>query len=162
MTDYNTASGCDGGGAYQCSNESPWAVSDDLAYGYAAVNIAGGSESSWCCACYELTFTSGPVAGKKMVVQATNTGGDLAGNQFDISVCSLTPPSPHTIKQSLTYLDAWWRCRNFQWLHARMGSSKFRMGRSIRRHLVFLVLFELPSCSPGWMQLALQLVCWGR
>ena len=32
---------------------------------------------------------SGPVAGKKMVVQATNTGGDLAGNQFDISVCCL-------------------------------------------------------------------------
>lgn len=61
-------------------------MSDDLAYGYAAVNIAGGSESSWCCACYELTFTSGPVAGKKMVVQATNTGGDLSGNQFDISM----------------------------------------------------------------------------
>lgn len=37
-----------------CSNESPWAVTDDLAYGYAAVNIAGGSEASWCCACYEL------------------------------------------------------------------------------------------------------------
>jgi hypothetical protein len=73
----------------ECSNESPWEVNDNLAYGYAAVNIAGGSEASWCCACYELTFTSGPVAGKKMVVQATNTGGDLAGNQFDISVCCL-------------------------------------------------------------------------
>ena len=86
LTDSNTASGCNGGGAYQCSNESPWAVSDDLAYGYAAVNIAGGNEASWCCACYELTFKSGAVAGKKMIVQATNTGGDLAGNQFDISV----------------------------------------------------------------------------
>ncbi|KAG4443746.1 hypothetical protein IFR05_000737 [Cadophora sp. M221] len=86
LTDYNTASGCNGGGAYQCSNESPWAVTDDLAYGFAAVNIGGGTESSWCCACYELTFTSGPVAGKKMIVQATNTGGDLAGNQFDISM----------------------------------------------------------------------------
>ncbi len=89
LTDYNAASGCSGGSAYMCSNESPWAVSDDLAYGYAAVNIAGGSEDSWCCACYELTFTSGAVAGKKMVVQATNTGGDLGSNQFDISVCSL-------------------------------------------------------------------------
>jgi len=86
LTDLNAASGCNGGSAYQCSNESPWAVSDDLAYGYAAVNIAGGSEESWCCACYELTFTSGAVAGKKMVVQATNTGGDLSGNQFDISI----------------------------------------------------------------------------
>ncbi|KAL5316538.1 hypothetical protein ACEPPN_015587 [Leptodophora sp. 'Broadleaf-Isolate-01'] len=86
LTDYNTASGCNGGGAYQCSNEAPWAVTDDLAYGFAAVNIGGGTESSWCCACYELTFTSGPVAGKRMIVQATNTGGDLAGNQFDISI----------------------------------------------------------------------------
>lgn len=76
------------------SKESPWAVTDDLAYGYAAVNIAGGSEDSWCCACYELTFTSGLVAGKKMIVQATNTGGDLGSNQFDISVssASLFPP----------------------------------------------------------------------
>lgn len=64
-------------------------MSDDLAYGYAAVNIVGGSEASWCCACYELTFTSGAVKDKKMIVQATNTGGDLAGNQFDISVRSL-------------------------------------------------------------------------
>lgn len=95
LTDYNTASGCNGGGAYQCSNESPWAVNDNLAYGYAAVNIAGGTESSWCCACYELTFTSGAVAGKKMIVQATNTGGDLAGNQFDISVSqALLFPDP--------------------------------------------------------------------
>lgn len=31
-----------------------------------------------------LTFTSGAVAGKTMVVQSTNTGGDLGSNQFDI------------------------------------------------------------------------------
>lgn len=31
-----------------------------------------------------LTFTSGPVAGKTMVVQSTNTGGDLGSNHFDI------------------------------------------------------------------------------
>lgn len=75
-----------------CSSQQPWAVTDDLSYGFAAVNIAGGSESSWCCACYELTFTSGTAAGKKMIVQATNTGGDLAGNQFDISVRPLPLP----------------------------------------------------------------------
>jgi hypothetical protein len=91
-----TKSGCDaGGGAYMCSNQSPWAVSDDLAYGWAAVNIAGSSESQWCCACYELTFTSGPVAGKRMIVQATNTGGDLGNNHFDIAVCS--PLFPHSL-----------------------------------------------------------------
>ncbi|THV48093.1 hypothetical protein BGAL_0268g00040 [Botrytis galanthina] len=79
-------SGCNGGNSYMCSDQSPWAVSDDLAYGYAAVNIAGGSEASWCCACYELTFTSTALAGKKMIVQATNTGGDLGSNQFDLAI----------------------------------------------------------------------------
>ncbi len=39
-----------------------------------------------CCACYELTFTSGPVKGKKMIVQATNTGGDLGDDHFDIQI----------------------------------------------------------------------------
>jgi hypothetical protein len=33
-----------------------------------------------------LTFTSGPVAGKKMIVQTTNTGGDLGQNHFDIAM----------------------------------------------------------------------------
>ncbi|KAF7886014.1 hypothetical protein EAF00_010117 [Botryotinia globosa] len=79
-------SGCNGGTSYMCSDQSPWAVTDDLAYGYAAVNIAGGSEASWCCACYELTFTSTALAGKKMIVQATNTGGDLGSNQFDLAM----------------------------------------------------------------------------
>ena len=83
----NTRSGCDSGGsAFMCSNQSPWALNETLSYGWAAVRIAGQSESNWCCACYELTFTSGPVAGKKMIVQATNTGGDLGSNHFDLAV----------------------------------------------------------------------------
>jgi hypothetical protein len=86
LTDYNAVSGCNGGGAYMCSNQSPWAVSSTLSYGFAATTISGGTEASWCCACYALTFTSGPVAGKTMIVQATNTGGDLGSNQFDIAV----------------------------------------------------------------------------
>lgn len=46
--------GCESGGtAYMCTNQSPWAVNDSLAYGFAAVKLAGGTESSWCCACYE-------------------------------------------------------------------------------------------------------------
>ena len=46
--------GCENGGqAYMCTNQSPWAVDDSLAYGFAAVKLAGGTESSWCCACYE-------------------------------------------------------------------------------------------------------------
>ncbi|KAI1344544.1 endoglucanase from Humicola Insolens At 1.7a resolution [Xylariaceae sp. FL0016] len=84
LSDPDATSGCDGGSAYTCSNYSPWAVNDDLAYGFAATAISGGSESSWCCACYELTFTSTALSGKKMIVQSTNTGGDLGSNQFDI------------------------------------------------------------------------------
>jgi hypothetical protein len=33
-----------------------------------------------------LTFTSGPVKGKRMIVQTTNTGGDLGQNHFDIAM----------------------------------------------------------------------------
>ncbi|KAI0158080.1 cellulase-like protein [Xylariaceae sp. FL1272] len=82
-----TASGCDAGGsAYMCSNQSPWAIDENTSYGWAAVRINGQTESTWCCACYELTFTSGPVSGKKMIVQASNTGGDLGSNHFDLAI----------------------------------------------------------------------------
>ncbi|KAH8820387.1 RlpA-like double-psi beta-barrel-protein domain-containing protein-containing protein [Xylogone sp. PMI_703] len=86
ISNYNAVSGCNSGSTYMCSNQSPWAVSETLSYGFAATSIAGGTESSWCCACYQLTFTSGPVSGKQMIVQATNTGGDLGSNQFDLAM----------------------------------------------------------------------------
>ncbi|KAK7062619.1 hypothetical protein VNI00_000107 [Paramarasmius palmivorus] len=79
-------SGCDGGTAYTCANNAPWAVDNNTAYGFAAVRLSGQTEASWCCACYELTFTSGPVSGKKLIVQATNTGGDLGSNHFDLLI----------------------------------------------------------------------------
>ncbi|KAH8822745.1 glycoside hydrolase family 45 protein [Flagelloscypha sp. PMI_526] len=88
LTDPNDHSGCDGGASFSCADTSPFAVSDLLAYGFAATSLAGGSESSWCCACYELTFLSTSLAnsGKKMVIQATNTGADLGLNQFDLQI----------------------------------------------------------------------------
>ncbi|KAF8761974.1 Glycoside hydrolase family 45 protein [Rhizoctonia solani] len=86
LSDYNAQSGCGSGGAYACANHSPWAVNDNLSYGFAAVKLQGGHESTWCCQCYELTFTSGPVSGKKMIVQTTNTGGDLGNNHFDLMI----------------------------------------------------------------------------
>ncbi|KAL2022232.1 hypothetical protein VTK56DRAFT_5842 [Thermocarpiscus australiensis] len=86
ISDPNAKSGCDGGTAFSCADQTPWAVNDNLAYGFAATSISGGSESTWCCACYALTFTSGPVAGKTMVVQSTSTGGDLGSNQFDLAM----------------------------------------------------------------------------
>jgi hypothetical protein len=33
-----------------------------------------------------LTFTSGPISGKSMVVQVVNTGADLGDNQFDLAI----------------------------------------------------------------------------
>lgn len=74
---------------FVCNNNQPWAVNDNLAYGYAAARLEGSSEARWCCGCLELTFTSSTAAGKKMVVQITNTGDDAGtehGNHFDIQI----------------------------------------------------------------------------
>jgi hypothetical protein len=78
----NDQSGCAGGSAYMCSDQTPWQVDENTAYGFAAVSAA----SPACCQCYKLSFTSGPVEGKTMIVQATNTGGDVGSTQFDIAV----------------------------------------------------------------------------
>ncbi|VBB79574.1 Putative Glycoside Hydrolase Family 45 [Podospora comata] len=86
ISDSGVTSGCNGGSAYSCADHSAWAINDNLSYGFAATALSGGSEASWCCACYELTFTDGPVAGKKMVVQSTSTGGDLGSNHFDLNI----------------------------------------------------------------------------
>jgi len=81
LTNFGAKSGCESGGtAFTCVDNQPWAVNSSLAYGFAAAAITGSNEAAWCCQCYELTFTSGPVSGQKMVVQVTNTGGDLGSN----------------------------------------------------------------------------------
>nr|XP_036584913.1 glycoside hydrolase family 45 protein [Colletotrichum truncatum]KAF6794681.1 glycoside hydrolase family 45 protein [Colletotrichum truncatum] len=68
-------SGCESGGsAYTCTNQIPWAINDLVSFGFAATAISGGTEASWCCGCYAITFTSGKNKGKIMVVQSTNTG----------------------------------------------------------------------------------------
>ncbi|CAO3697223.1 unnamed protein product [Rhizopus stolonifer] len=89
LADDNTQNGCVGGSSYTCNDNQPWVVSDELAYGFAAASISGGSESTWCCACFELTFTATAVKDKKMVVQVTNTGSDLGTNtgaHFDLQM----------------------------------------------------------------------------
>ncbi|KAI4225403.1 MAG: hypothetical protein L6R36_003945 [Xanthoria steineri] len=77
-------SGCQNGGtSFMCSDQSPWAINDNLAYGFAAVTASNPT----CCQCYKLTFTSdGPIKGKTMIVQATNTGNDVSGTQFDLAM----------------------------------------------------------------------------
>ncbi|CAF3545538.1 unnamed protein product [Rotaria sp. Silwood1] len=82
----NAVSGCEGGEAFTCNNQKPWAINDQLAYGFAAASIPGLSEQDRCCACYKLEFTSDPVKGKTMIVQVTNSGSDVKANQFDLQI----------------------------------------------------------------------------
>jgi len=105
--DPNAKNICTGGGdstkkvVYACTNGQPFTLNGTF-YGFAA----GGGDiitSGGCCACYELAFTSGTVNGKTMIVQVTNTGGDLGTNHFDLQIpgggfgifdgCSGSPPN---------------------------------------------------------------------
>jgi hypothetical protein len=81
----NEQSGCNGGVAYTCNDNQPFVI-NDVGYGFAAAHLSGQGERDWCCGCYELQFTSGPISGKKMIVQVTNTGGDLGENHFDLQI----------------------------------------------------------------------------
>jgi hypothetical protein len=76
---WRVKSGCDGGSVFMCNDQQPWAINDKVAYGFVASH-------EQCCTCQRLKFTSGPVAGKQMIVQTTNTGGDLTSNHFDIQM----------------------------------------------------------------------------
>lgn len=73
------------GHSYMCSNQQPWLINSTYAMGFAAVSFTGGADTKLCCACFELSF-GGALQGKKMVLQNTNTGGDLGKNQFDIAI----------------------------------------------------------------------------
>lgn len=87
----NTQSSCSGGGSYACYDEAPKAVNDCLSYGY----IAKANPN--CGQCYRIQFTgegehnandpgSKLIKGKQMIVKVSNTGGDVANNQFDLMI----------------------------------------------------------------------------
>ncbi|ORY18870.1 RlpA-like double-psi beta-barrel-protein domain-containing protein-containing protein [Clohesyomyces aquaticus] len=86
--DFAAGTGCGTGGtAYSCSDQQPWAVNDTFSYGFAGIYIEGHVEDFWCCACYQLNFTSGPVKGKSMIVQASNTAYDVkTTNRFSLAI----------------------------------------------------------------------------
>lgn len=84
-------SSCSGGGSFACYDEAPKAVSDCLSHGH----IAKANPN--CGGCYRIQFTgqgehnandpgSKLIKGKQMIVKVTNTGSDVAGNQFDLMV----------------------------------------------------------------------------
>ncbi|HEX2733249.1 MAG TPA: hypothetical protein VHM70_16675 [Polyangiaceae bacterium] len=77
-------------GAFACHSMAPWAHSNVVSYGYAAVNGVG------CGTCFQIEFDGGShnggndpgcasLKGKTMIVQATNIGGIEQG-QFDILI----------------------------------------------------------------------------
>lgn len=88
----DAGSACEGGNAHTCYNLRPFAVSDTLAYGFAATQ-----NGDVCGRCYQLQFTGSSfnagadpgaqaLAGKTMVVQAINIGFDVGNGQFDLLV----------------------------------------------------------------------------
>jgi hypothetical protein len=87
----DTSSACSGGGSFACYDQSPHAVNDCLSYGY----IAKANPN--CGGCYRIQFTgegqysatdvgSKLLKGKQMIVKVSNTGGDVAQNQFDLMI----------------------------------------------------------------------------
>jgi hypothetical protein len=87
----NTQSACSGGGAYACYDEAPKAISECVSHGH----IAKANPN--CGQCYRIQFTgqgehnandpgSKLIKGKQMIVKVSNTGGDVAANQFDLMI----------------------------------------------------------------------------
>jgi len=87
----NSQSSCQGGGSFACYDEAPRAISNCLSYGYVA------KANPNCGGCYRIQFTgegyynandpgSKLIKGKQMIVKVSNTGSDVAGNQFDLMI----------------------------------------------------------------------------
>ncbi|KAJ9132943.1 Barwin-like endoglucanase [Coniochaeta hoffmannii] len=86
-TGASAPSGCNADGkgtGFLCSDYSPRPVSEDLSYGFAITN---GVEN--CCKCFELMWTDGNAAGKRMQLQVVNSGGSVTGGVRQFIV--LTP-----------------------------------------------------------------------
>ena len=82
---------CDGGNATTCHGMAPWAYSSQVSYGYAAANGAP------CGTCWQLQFTgsssttpgdpgASAIAGKTMIVMATNVGDLNGALHFDLLI----------------------------------------------------------------------------
>ncbi|KDQ58657.1 glycoside hydrolase family 45 protein, partial [Jaapia argillacea MUCL 33604] len=59
--------------AYSCSSYQPIIVNSTFSCGFAG---HGSTATATCCKCFEFTWTSGAAAGKSMIVQAINAGGE--------------------------------------------------------------------------------------
>ncbi|MDR1759294.1 MAG: hypothetical protein LBR60_02060 [Fibrobacter sp.] len=88
LNDAGAASACNGGTSFTCMSQAPWRVSDNLAYGFAAV----APNQFSCGKCFQLQFTNngvastGSIIGKTMIVKASNIGYDVDSDHFDIMI----------------------------------------------------------------------------
>lgn len=93
---YDEGSICNGGGASTCLSQIPFTIDgcSDMAFAFAAVPASNGGQ---CGHCYELTFTgeghysstnanTKAIKGKKLIVMASNIGGDVQQGQFDVMI----------------------------------------------------------------------------
>jgi hypothetical protein len=90
---FDAANSCEGGPGFLCQSLAPWSTDARTAYGFAAVAARGDI----CGKCYQLEFSgrshnagddpgAAALAGKTMIVQSINIGGDVGSNQFDIAI----------------------------------------------------------------------------
>lgn len=93
INDAGAQSMCNGGPAGTCTSQIPIIVNDNLAYAFAAVPAADGGSCGKCFALkfdgkgkYETKQNQKALAGKTLVVMATNIGSDVQQGQFDVMI----------------------------------------------------------------------------
>ena len=97
LADATSASSCDGGPSFTCLDQTPTVDASDASIGYAFAATPGTDPRGTCGGCFELRFTgdghflasdvgSRQLAGKRLIVQATNIGYDVHANQFDVMI----------------------------------------------------------------------------
>ena len=94
-TNWGDGSICSGGSQMTCTSQIPFTIDGctDMAFAFAAVPAANGGS---CGKCFQLTFDGTgkysndanikKLKGKKLIIMATNVGGDVQQGQFDIMI----------------------------------------------------------------------------
>ncbi|KAG4077514.1 hypothetical protein HA402_002941 [Bradysia odoriphaga] len=90
FNDSNVQDGCSDGDAFTCNYYQPWRIYDynGASFGFATARLPGKSEADLCCKCFKLSFTSGPISGKEMIVQVTSVDEDVIDDKiyFDLQI----------------------------------------------------------------------------
>ena len=96
VLDQMKKSGCEGeGDVYVDPKQQPFAVNDQLSYGFIASTVIGKKEQEVCGRCMQLTFKECEIegkyqkcdiTGKQMVAMITNIGYDLKSEHFDLQI----------------------------------------------------------------------------